>query len=99
MEIKSNANGVRMELQLSGKLDTLSAPDFEQKTCTLPDGVTEVVLDMEEVSYVSSAGLRALLILLKKLNEKDGILYVRNVRQEVQDIFEVTGFSLLFQQF
>lgn len=98
MEIKSTVNGNRMELRMSGKLDTLSAPDFEEKTRVLPDGVTEVVLDLSEVSYVSSAGLRAMLILLKKLNEKDGALYVRNVSQAVQDIFEVTGFDLLFQR-
>ena len=98
MDIKSTVNGNRMEMKLSGKLDTVSVPDFEEKTQTLPKGITEVVLDMSELLYVSSAGLRAILVLLQDLEEADGTLYVRNVPQIVQDVFEVTGFDLLLQK-
>lgn len=98
MDIQSTVNGNRMEMKLSGKLDTISVPDFEEKTQALPKGINEVVLDMSELLYVSSAGLRAILVLLQDLEEVDGTLYVRNVPQIVQDVFEVTGFDLLLQK-
>lgn len=78
---------------LEGKLDTTTAPDFESAiTPELKDGLT-VIVDMKNLSYISSAGLRVLIVAKKGIG--NGSLKVRNVSADIQDVLEITGFSTL----
>lgn len=77
---------------LEGRLDTNTAPELEQELKSSLEGITGLTLDMKELSYISSAGLRVLLSAQKLMN-KQGKMTIRNVNDTVMDIFEVTGFS------
>ena len=92
MTINKKANGVSLEIAVSGRIDSLTAPEFEAEIAASLDGVEHLTIDFKEVSYISSAGLRALLSTQKRMN-KQGDLKVKNVNETVMEIFEVTGFS------
>ena len=77
---------------LAGRLDTTTAPELEQEVKASLDGVSELVIDMKELSYISSAGLRVLLLAQKVMN-KQGSMTIRGANETVLEIFEVTGFS------
>lgn len=78
--------------KLTGRLDTLTSPELESELVGIIDGLTELVLDFEELEYVSSAGMRVLLAAQKKMNDL-GTMTVKHVRQEIMDTFEMTGFD------
>ncbi len=96
MEIKRTKNGNELTVTVSGKIDTGTAPEFEAGVKPYLEGVTSLILDINEVDYVSSAGLRALLSLQKIMN-KQGSMKLINVSSLVSDVFEVTGFSDILQ--
>ncbi|MBR0034369.1 MAG: STAS domain-containing protein, partial [Synergistaceae bacterium] len=84
-----------LTLSLEGRIDSNNAPDVEKSLLASaeqhPD--SEITLDAQNLQYISSAGLRVLMKLRKRSGKK---LPVLNVSQEVYDIFEVTGFTELF---
>jgi anti-anti-sigma factor len=82
---------------LTGKLDALTAPTYEKTLAELiTDGATRVVLDFDALSYISSAGLRSLLITAKSLKSKGGKLLLANVQGGVRAVFEMSGFGTIF---
>ncbi len=81
----------KLVLTLSGRLDTMTAPQLEQDVNENVEGISELVFDLGELEYISSAGLRVLLASQKIMN-KQGNMIVRNVSESVNEIFEVTGF-------
>lgn len=92
MTINKIANGTSLTIALEGRLDTTTAPDLEKELKSSLDGVTELVLDLEKLDYISSAGLRVLLSAQKIMN-KQGAMKVIHVNDMVNEVFEVTGFS------
>ena len=92
MTISQNKEGSKLTITLEGRLDTTTAPELETELKTALDGVTELVFDIKDLAYISSAGLRVLLSAQKVMN-KQGDMVVKNVSEEVNEIFEVTGFS------
>lgn len=82
----------KLTVSVVGKVDTSTAPDLEKAVFDHLDGVTELVLDLNEMPYTSSAGLRTILKLQKAMNQK-GTMKVIHVCDEVMDVFELTGFS------
>ncbi|MBP5294024.1 MAG: STAS domain-containing protein [Clostridia bacterium] len=92
MTIKKTQNGNQLIVALEGRLDTTTAPQLDQELKASLEGVTELVFDFSQLAYVSSAGLRVLLSTQKVMNVQ-GSMVVKNVNQDVMDIFEVTGFS------
>ena len=92
LNIEKTVNDSALTLALSGRLDTVTAPQLEQALKTAPEGVTELILDFEQLDYISSAGLRVLLMAQKTMSRQDG-MKLRHVKAEIQEIFEVTGFS------
>lgn len=85
--------GVNGELlfALSGRLDTATAPDFDKAVSQDIAGFKKVIVDMSDLEYISSAGLRVLLALHKKVSAA-GTLVIRNANDLVSEVFEVTGF-------
>ena len=92
MTIEKNLNGTELNVKVSGRLDTTTAPELEASLKESFEGITKLVLDFGELDYLSSAGLRVLLQAQKTMN-KQGEMIVKNVNETVSEIFEVTGFS------
>ncbi|MBR3290408.1 MAG: STAS domain-containing protein [Clostridia bacterium] len=79
-------------LALTGRLDTVTAPELEQKVKEVLSAASSLTLDFANLEYISSAGLRVLLAAQKALTGKGG-LTVTHVGEAIMEIFEVTGFS------
>lgn len=92
MKIENTTNGNEMELALSGRLDTITAPQLEAELKKNIDGITSLLFDFSELEYLSSAGLRVLLAAQKVMN-KQGSMVIKNVNDTIMEIFEVTGFA------
>ena len=92
MTVNKELNGSELVVSVSGRIDTTTAPTLEQQIKESIDGVQKLVLDLAEVEYVSSAGLRVFLSTHKVMAKQDGMV-VRNVSESVKEIFEVTGFA------
>lgn len=91
MTITKTAEGNRLCVALEGRLDTSTAPRLEAELKTSLEGVKNLILNMEKLEYLSSAGLRVLLATQKTMN-KQGEMHVQNVNETIMEIFEVTGF-------
>lgn len=92
MTISKSAEGSKLTLVVEGRLDTTTAPELENEIKSSVADVTELVLDFKELQYISSAGLRVLLSAQKIMN-KQGSMVVTHVNEDINEIFEVTGFS------
>ena len=90
IEIKRNAE--ETTIKLVGRLDTTTAPALDKTINEDIAGTKNLVLDVKELEYISSAGLRVLLGAQKKI-QKIGSMKVTNVREEVMEVFEMTGFA------
>ena len=90
IEIKRNAAATTIELV--GRLDTTTAPALDKTINEDIAGTKNLVLDVKELEYISSAGLRVLLGAQKKM-QKIGSMKLTNVREEVMEVFEMTGFA------
>ena len=95
MTIEKTQNGNELTIKLSGRLDTITAPNLENELKSCLEGVSSLVFDLAGLEYVSSAGLRTLLMAQKTMNRL-GAMKIVNVCEEVQEIFDITGFSDIF---
>ena len=93
MDIKLVAREDEGELIMSGDLDTRTSRDADALFDQMADRFTNITLNMKELEYVSSAGLRAIRNLYIKLNQKDGKLAITNVNENVMEVFEMTGLA------
>ena len=91
MKIKITQNDTAKQVALEGRLDTLTAPDLEKELTPL-DGVTDLLIDCKDLEYISSAGLRVLLVAHKAMAQREG-LALTNVNEMVGEVLEVTGFA------
>ena len=92
MNIKKTKNGSNLTIAVNGRIDTVTAPEFEAAVKPALEGVTALTIDFKEVNYISSAGLRVLLSVQKKMMAQ-GEMKLINVNDTVNDVFEVTGFD------
>lgn len=97
MTIKLINRGTEGELLLSGRLDSFSAPEAETIFMQQVDRFDRLVLNMEELDYVSSAGLRIIKNLHMAMRRKAGELVLRRVGKMVMEVFEMTGFAGLLK--
>ena len=77
---------------LEGRLDTTTSPQLEGELNSALAGITELVIDMEKLDYISSAGLRVLLSAHKTMS-RQGSMKVIHVNELVQEVFDITGFT------
>ena len=92
MTIDETRSDSTLTLAVSGRLDTTTAPELEEKISSSFDGVTELILDLGGLAYISSAGLRVLLATQKAMKGR-GTMVVRNVPDVVMEVFDITGFT------
>jgi anti-sigma B factor antagonist len=93
MEIKKTLNGSELTVALSGSLDTMTVTELEKELKGSLDGVNEIIFDLADLEYISSAGLRVLLKAQKYMNAHEGGMKVLNPSELVMEVFNVTGFS------
>ena len=92
MQIDKNQEGNKLTLAPIGRVDTITAPELE--AAIVLDGVEELVFDLAQVDYISSAGLRVLLSAQKKMAGKS--MKIANSKPAVKEVFDITGFSDIF---
>ena len=91
LNINKNLNGETLTVSLEGRLDTTTAPQLEESLRESMDGIKELILDFQDLEYISSAGLRVLLSAQKNM-AKQGSMKLIHVSDVIMEIFEVTGF-------
>ena len=92
MTIKMKKNAQDVVIEVAGRLDTVTSPALDKTINEDIGDATNLVLDLKEMEYISSAGLRVLLSAQKKM-QKIGSMKVTNVCDAVMDVFEMTGFA------
>ncbi|MBE6909798.1 MAG: STAS domain-containing protein [Ruminococcaceae bacterium] len=97
LDMKLVNRNTEAELQLIGRLDTNTASEAERLLADLTGRFNSLTLDMSQLDYVSSAGLRVLKIAHMAMRRKGGALTVKNVSKPVMDVFDVTGFASLLK--
>ena len=93
--ISALKEGSKLMVALSGRLDTPAAPGAQKEIMGALCDVTELVYDLENLEYISSAGLRILIASLKEMKAKDGSMTLINVSEGVREILDLTGFGLI----
>ncbi len=83
----------KLSLALEGRLDTTTAPQLQDALIPAFDDASEVELDFRQLVYVSSAGLRVLLMGQKEAKKKGGSMTLAGVSEEIMEVFEMTGFA------
>ena len=95
LKISMKNEGKEYTFLLEGRLDTMTSPSFEEKISKVVDDAEKLIIDLSDLLYISSAGLRVLLGATQQMEGK-GRLIVRNPNQAVREVFDLTGFSRLF---
>ena len=92
MEIISRTEGNKVTMEITGWLDTQTAPQLEEELSKLSYEATSLVFDFAKLEYISSAGLRQVVAAYKKMQQKEGFKII-NISDEVYDVFKLTGFD------
>ena len=84
-------------LEVTGRLDTTTAPNLESVINELSDDTKELIFNMSGVEYISSAGIRVLLGAYKKMNLRQGAMRIEKANDMVREVFEMTGLSQMLE--
>lgn len=82
---------------IEGSIDSKTAPDLQQSILPVINDRNKMILDLTEVTFVSSAGLRVLLMVYRQLKAKDGKVFLVGVSEEIKDVMFMTGFISFFE--
>lgn len=94
MEIKENQNGNIHVFELSGRLDSRTSPEFDERIIqAMEKGANNIVIDFQSLEYISSAGLRVLNKAHKKLKHTNGKIMMCNMVDYIKEVFEIAGFD------
>ena len=92
MTIRKEIKGNEQIWFLEGRLDTSAAPEFRKEMENCPEKIEKLTVDLKMTEYISSAGLRELLSAHKKVSAGGGQMVVRELGEEVREVFLITGF-------
>ena len=92
MTIEVKTNEQELIMGVVGRLDTTTAPALEKAIQENVQDAKHLILDFTGLEYISSAGLRVLLSAQKKMQQV-GSMTMKNVREEIMEVFEMTGFA------
>ena len=100
MDISEKGIGDVNVISLSGRIDAYSANDVETKLDTLINaGQVRLVINLEELEYISSSGLRVFLAALKEAKKQQGDLKLACMKPYIKEVFDIAGFTELFNMF
>lgn len=91
MTIKHKKDDRTVTVQIEGRIDTSTAPQFLDELKSLMVDIDELIIDLKDVEYISSAGLRDILFAQKTMNSL-GSMKIINVNETIMEVFELTGF-------
>ena len=94
MKADKTRDGEKLTMTVEGSIDTVTAPQLESELET--DGVSELVIDVSKVPYVSSAGLRVFLAAYKAMSANHGSMRLVGAQPAVLDVLRITGFASVF---
>ena len=92
LKIDKNLNGRSLRISLTGEIDSVTAPELDREVQDL-ENIDEVTLDLKDLAYTSSAGLRVLMGLKRRLAQRP--LRLENIGIEVREVLDMTGSSVL----
>ena len=92
MEIKKVSEGSALTVYISGRIDAVTALELDKNLSATLANVTDLTIDLADLEYISSAGLRTLLKLQKRM-DRQGSMKIRNIRENVREVLDMTGFS------
>ena len=96
LEIRRKKDGTRLTLVLAGRVDSETSDELDDEVAQIGKDVTDLVLDMGGLDYVSSSGLRVLLTTAKKMEDRGGTCTMTNVPDLIMETFEMTGLLRIF---
>ena len=96
MDFEITRDGSSIAIAVSGKLNAETAPTLDDALAIALQDFTDIVFDLEELEYISSAGLRTLLATYKHTLKANGSMRIRNVDENVMDVLEMSGFADLY---
>jgi anti-sigma B factor antagonist len=100
MEIIETKNADTVVLQIEGRLDTNTASSFEEKLMDLiSENKNRIIVDFSDLDFISSSGLRVLLMAGKKVKTTNGKLGLCSLKDHIKEVFDVAGFTMLFSMF
>ncbi|MDI9569342.1 MAG: STAS domain-containing protein [Pseudomonadota bacterium] len=100
MEVEKRMDGDVLIVSVRGRIDAVTAPEFEKRLMeSIGAGEKAVLLTMEHLEYISSAGLRSILAIAKILKTKEEKLVFADLRGPVKDVFKISGFGSIFTIF
>jgi anti-sigma B factor antagonist len=94
MKFEKTNDGKIMNVELIGEIDSMNVTEIEETLLREAEGVTDITFDLSQLEYISSAGLR-MLLQMQKMMKTQGNMTIKNVNEEVMEIFKVTGFVRL----
>ena len=92
LNITKNVEGPVLTFTLEGILDTQSAPSLQKEITERDEGISSIIFDCEKLEYLTSAGLRVLLVAQQDMDDIEGTMIMRNVSSDIMDVFKLTGF-------
>ncbi|MCI0396194.1 MAG: anti-sigma factor antagonist [Chloroflexi bacterium] len=96
MDVQISQVGDLMVVALAGEIDGRTAPAIQEQLLPLAQPGCKILLDMSGVSYLSSAGLRLLLVLYRQINDNHGRVVLAGLREPIRDTMAITGFLDFF---
>ena len=97
MDINESNSGNAVIIQSVGRIDTNTSTEFEEKLVEILDrSETNIVVDLSEIDYVSSAGLRVFLMAAKKLKILSGNFILASMNDHIKEVFDISGFTPIF---
>ncbi|MBS7538321.1 STAS domain-containing protein [Ancylobacter lacus] len=98
MQIDREQNDTHTVIRVKGRLDTVHAKTFESYVCdTIRDVPGALVIDMSQVDYIASSGLRSLLIAGKQMKAAQRDLALSGLQPHVREVFDISGFATIFK--
>jgi anti-anti-sigma factor len=98
MEIHRNKEKGMIIISVKGRMDAITSVDFEKKlTEWISNGENQFFIDLSEMDYISSAGLRSILKISKQLQMRNGKMIFAGLQDSVREVFRISGFETIFQ--
>jgi len=98
LAMKEHETGDAMVVVFTGRLDAATSPDAEERLSALIDaGHRHLIIDLCDLEYISSSGLRVMLAALKRLKQEDGALSIAGISPGVRQVFVMAGFDRIFE--
>ena len=97
MNIIKNYNGQELTINVEGRIDTITAPDFENEINEELKKFNSLIIDFSDLEYISSAGLRVLIATQKKLKLENISMTIKNVNDTISEIFRMSGFDKILK--